>query len=100
MGQLSVLGVVWYRRIAYPELKALFDDGYLLPPAFEDWQTLAERGCASLTRRGYDTIRVYIEPDTFPKWCRVNHMRPDGLARSAFADLMAIQAQKDKFRLL
>jgi hypothetical protein len=99
VGQVPILGVVWYRRIAYPELKTLFDDGDLLPILFEDWQSLAEGGRASLIRRGYDTIRVYIELDTFPKWCRVNHCRPNGLARSAFADLVAIQAQKDRFKV-
>ena len=98
MGQGATVGVAWYSRMTYQNLRHIFDDGNLLPASFDEWQRIAERGCDRLTSEGYEPVHVYIDLDTFPKWCRKNDFRPDSIGRRAFADSVACQKQRDRFK--
>ena len=98
MGQVATVGIVWYTRMTYQKLRSIFDDGDRLPASFEEWQGIAERGCDRLTSEGYQPIHVYIDLATFPEWCRKNNFRPDSIGRRGFADTVACQQQRDRFK--
>ena len=83
--EVPAVGWVWYHEADYDRLRNMFVDGAQLQPTFLQWQDEAERASKQLARQGYLAIKVYIDPDTFPEWCRANGHDLDANARSAYA---------------
>ena len=78
------VGIVWYRAEDYDRLKAMFTDGRKLPDTFESWLESAHNVYDMLTRRGFVIVKAYLDPDTFPGWCRARGMKMNAKARSHF----------------
>lgn len=83
--RVQKIGFAWFDRENYDELKALFTDGDSLPDTFDQWQTLAERGVDQLRREGKIVIKAYLDPKTFPEWCRSRGLDINSAARRKFA---------------
>ena|ERR1035438_6832510 len=84
--QASLVGVTWYRPQDYARLKAMFPDGARLPDTFEGWLKSALNVCDKLTSEGFVLVKAYIDPDTFPEWCRSHGTEMDAKARANFAN--------------
>ena len=71
---IRAVGIPWYRQEDWPALIAIFEDG-LVFDSFEQWLARAEELECQFQRDGYIVERAYIDPDTFPQWCRQNGRR-------------------------
>ena len=64
----------------------MFIDGHKLPLSFDKWLKKAQQGFDDYTRKGHTVEKVYIDPDTFPAWCRERGHEIDARARTEFAN--------------
>jgi hypothetical protein len=84
-GQPMIQALVWYKEEHYPQLLALFDDAELLPPTYRQWLIRAEEKKAEIEAGGDQVIKVFIDPETFPEWCRQKNLPMDANSRSTLA---------------
>ena len=69
-----IQAMVWYREEQYAQLLTLFADADLLPSVYQDWLTRAEEKRAEVEAAGDQVIKVFIDPETFPRWCEERKM--------------------------
>lgn len=86
---LAGIGAAWYRREDYEQIKLVMEDAHLLPPSFDEWEQKAENGRKQLIAQGHIVIKAYIDPKTFPAWCRGRGLKVNAQARMDFAALEA-----------
>jgi hypothetical protein len=84
--QVSAAGIAWYRSQDYDRLKTMFPDGWKLPDTFEEWLEIAQILYDKLTADGHLVVKAYIDPNTFPEWCRAKGMEMDADARMDFGN--------------
>jgi hypothetical protein len=82
---VSVVGIAWYRRADYDRLMSIFPDREELPDTFEDWLSDAQRTYNELLLNGIIVEKAFLDPETFPKWCRANGMKMDTDGRLRYA---------------
>lgn len=85
------VGFPWYTAETYPAIRAVMSDGEDFPPTYGEWLSEAEREKRRLERRHGSVHCVFIEPEAFAAWCRVNEMRADAAARMMFAEKAALR---------
>jgi hypothetical protein len=90
--QPMVQAMVWYRQEHWQALRDMFADTHLLPLTYEDWLQRAESKKTEIQAAGDRVIKVYIDPETFPQWCRDKGLTMDAEARARLAIEVA-QAQ-------
>ncbi|SDP14817.1 hypothetical protein [Desulforhopalus singaporensis] len=90
--QPMIRAMVWYRQEHYLELRKIFADGDQLPVTFDQWLSRAEKKKEEVESIGDQVIKVYIDPETFPQWCREKNIPMDADSRSRLAIEVA-QAQ-------
>jgi hypothetical protein len=78
------VGVTWYRREDYARLKAMFKDGEKIPDTYDEWLKSAENVFGTLTLEGLTVVKAYLDPESFPEWCKANGFEMDGAARSQY----------------
>jgi hypothetical protein len=76
---------VWYHREEYLALKAMFTDGKTLPDTFDDWRKIVRHSIDTLRNDPVQIVKAYINPKTFPEWCRARGMRMNAKARTEYA---------------
>ena len=81
-------GMVWYRRDDWEKLRAIFADSHVLPDTYDQWLQKAEDGYRRFKGGGTIVEKVYIDPETFPDWCRNRGLDIDANARTAFSSEM------------
>lgn len=85
--QKPIIGMVWYRNQKdYGILKSLFTDGHTLPSTYEQWLSKAERGFKEFQTKGYIVEKAYLDPETFPAWCRERGLDINAQARKEFGN--------------
>lgn len=89
---IRVTGMVWYHLEDYSAILRIMADGSKLPRTFTEWRLKAEAGEKKLTREGHTIVRAYINPETFPNWCRARNLDIDAHARTLFANMVAKEA--------
>jgi len=87
-----IQAMVWYKEEDYGKLLSLFDDTHLLPVTYQDWLERAEEKKTEVENNGDQVIKVFIDPETFPEWCKKKNLPMDAEARSQLAIEVA-QAQ-------
>ncbi|MGB5230792.1 MAG: hypothetical protein WBN83_04655 [Desulfoprunum sp.] len=83
--QPMLQAMVWYREEHWETLKKLFTDADRLPKTYGDWLQRAEEMKTQVQAAGDIVIKVYIDPETFPAWCRHKGLAMDAEARSQLA---------------
>lgn len=84
-----VIGMVWYHTEDYDAILRIMSDRDQLPRRFDVWLAKAERGEQERTRQGQIVVRAYIDPETFPDWCRSRNLNVDSEARMLYANTVA-----------
>lgn len=84
---LIIVGMAWYKPENFDRLRAMFEDGQKLPRTYPEWLAQAESGRKVLESAGKRVIRVDIDPDQFPEWCRLNGHNLNARARIAYANI-------------
>jgi len=87
----TLVGMSWYRAEDYPAIQRIMEDKHTLFRTFHEWRMAAENGEKQLTRKGIKVIRAYIDPNTFPEWCRSRGYNVNAEARKAYAVFIADQ---------
>ena len=64
----------------------MFTDGDKLAATYEGWLTAAQRLYEKLTAEGRVVEKAYIDPETFPEWCRTNGKELDAKGRMAYGN--------------
>jgi hypothetical protein len=83
--QGSPVGICWYRPEDYARLMAMFTDRQRLADTYEEWLKEAKKVSGTLTLEGFNIVKVYIDPETFPAWCKKNGLEMDAKARAQYA---------------
>lgn len=83
--QPSVQAMVWYKKEHWDTLREMFADGDMLPKSYQDWEQRAEKMKADAQQAGDAVIKVYIDPETFPQWCKEKGLEMNSEARSQLA---------------
>jgi hypothetical protein len=87
--KISVVGVPWYRKGDYAQLRALFTDGGRLHETYAGWFAAARATEAHLVAQGHRIVRVEIEPEEFVMWCSAHDVAPNAEARMRYANEFA-----------
>ena len=83
--QPTIQAMVWYREEHWETLKTLFTDADRLPKTYSDWLQRAEQMKNQVQAAGDIVIKVFIDPETFPVWCKKKGLSMDAEARSQLA---------------
>jgi hypothetical protein len=81
----TVVGVAWYSRTEWSELRKIAPDADQLEVTYEEWLIVFERGLTDLRTAGLYPERVPIAIGALSAWCAARHRRPDGAARAEYA---------------
>jgi hypothetical protein len=65
-------GVAWIREQDYRWTRRRVIDGYLFPPAYQDWTATAEAEIRRFLAAGHIVEKIIIVPSHFEAWCRSN----------------------------
>lgn len=87
--EILVVGIPWYRREDWEELRSVLSDTRALPVSYGVWLRAAENVVDQTEKKGYRTIKVHIDPKVFPKWCQSRGLRADAKARRQYANILA-----------
>ncbi|HEX2525098.1 MAG TPA: hypothetical protein VHL31_02205 [Geminicoccus sp.] len=83
------IGLPWFHRDDYPDLRRMFTDGDRLPYIFDDWLQAATETYHQFQDLRLPVIQVLIQPDPFRAWCADKDLRPDYRARQQFSSEVA-----------
>jgi len=78
-------GVAWIREQDYRWARRRMTDGYLFPPAYQDWTATAEAEIRRFLAAGHIVEKIIIVPSQFEAWCRQRGLRMHSYARMLFA---------------
>ena len=65
----TVVGVAWYSRATWTELRARAPDAADLENTYEDWLDVFHRGFAKVQAAGVRPERVEVDLQAFIDWC-------------------------------
>ncbi len=82
---VEAIGMAWYKPEHYGAILGIMADRDKLPVSFHVWRMNAETGEKKYRREGKIVVRAYIDPETFPDWCRSRGLNVDAKARTRFA---------------
>ena len=80
----TVVGVAWYSRATWTELRARAPDAADLENTYEDWLDVFHRGFAQVQAAGVRPERVEVDLQAFIDWCAPTGRPLDSAARAAF----------------
>ncbi len=87
----SLQAMVWYKEEDWNTLMELFSDSHLLPKSYADWLQRAEEMAKQVEGSGDLVMKVFIDPETFPAWCKEKGKDMDSNARAELAIEVATQ---------
>lgn len=96
MNDLPAVGIAWYRREDYARARKLFKDGDQMFARFDDWLKAAENAKQVEEANGHVVFKAYIDPDTFPAWCKTRGLDIDANARMEFGAWFAAQPDQQR----
>lgn len=83
------IGMIWYELENYDAVLRIMADRPKLPRTFHEWRMKAEAEEKRFRRDGKIVVRAFIDPETFPDWCRARGLNIDAEARHRFAATVA-----------
>ena len=86
-----IQALVWYKEEEWDELMAMFPDRHLMPATFDDWLVRATELVDKVQAEGDIALKVFIDPVTFPEWCRKKGRTLDAAARTDMAIEVAMK---------
>lgn len=88
----SIQAMVWYKEKDWDTLMDLFSDSQLLPPNYANWLARAEEMVQKVENGGDVVVKVFIDPETFPAWCKEQGREMNSDARAELA-IQVVQEQ-------
>ena len=87
--RISAVGMAWYRAEPFGDVRAMMTDAEKLPATFEKFLYAAMKGEEKLRRAGHAVIRVHLDADEFPAFCRARGLDVDAHGRMEYAAFVA-----------
>jgi hypothetical protein len=81
----AVVGVAWYTKETWAEVKAFALDPERFENSFGDWEAMAQETVDSLGERGLHLVKVPVVPDVFRLWLEEHHETNHASARATYA---------------
>lgn len=78
------IGLPWFRKEDFAALRRIFVDGGNMHDTWEEWLESSEKLEAAIKAQRGTVERVYIDPATFPAWCKANGASADSKGRQTF----------------
>jgi hypothetical protein len=87
---LERIGVPWFPRQGFDELRAVMTDGHAIPDTFAEWDRMAQARFKELkkTHAGIRVQKVIMEKDSFLAFCKDRGLQPDTRGRAEYAAMM------------
>jgi hypothetical protein len=82
-----VIGIAWYERETYAEVRGIMEDSEVLPREYDHWLRSARSVMQLEQARNSEVIKAAIDPDAFVAWCRATGQRADVRARTRHVNL-------------
>ena len=79
-----VVGVAWYSRATWTELRRLLPDDDKLEQTYEEWLAMFEEAFAKVQSTGVQPERYEVKLDALLEWCSPMGAVPDSSTRAAF----------------
>lgn len=92
---IRFVGMVWYKREDYPAILRIMADAANLPATYDNWLKKTEQGRQRLIDEGRIPVKAYIDPATFPGWCRARGLNVDAKARLDYAGVIAHETARN-----
>lgn len=92
---VRIVTAVWYRREDYPLIKQIMADRDRLPVTYDLWEKQAEELESHLLGRGFDVMRVELDPQEFRSWCVLRGLRLDVDSRQTFATEKGVRSTRN-----
>ena len=81
----TVLGMAWFQRHQWDQLRAVSADVDDLESTYEEWLAFAERRLSDLRAQGANVEKVAVDVDELVQWCESQGVKVDGRSRAMFA---------------
>ena len=85
-GMSGPIAFVWLTEAAYPRFLEVIADRERFTDRFEDWRRIAQRRFDDFRARGFDPVKVPVDPDEMLAWCQAKGRAVDSNGRAAFAN--------------
>lgn len=85
-GMSGPIAFVWLTEAAYPRFLEVIADRERFTDRFEDWRRIAQRRFDDFRARGFDPVKVTVDPEEMLAWCQANGRAVDSNGRAAFAN--------------
>jgi hypothetical protein len=88
---LERIGVPWFPRVGFDELRSIMSDPHAIPDTFAEWERMAQARFKEL-RQAHAPIRVekiILEQEPFLAFCRERGLQPDSRGRAQYAAIVA-----------
>jgi len=86
-GSGRTIGIAWYRREDYREIRSVMEDAHILPSDYETWLRRAQVVVRLEEAKGSDVVKATVHPALFATWCHESAIRPDANARARHVNL-------------
>jgi len=83
--QPMIQALVWYKEEEWDELMDMFPDRHVMPATYNDWLVRAEELLKKIQAGEDIAVKVFIDPVTFPEWCKKKGRALDAAARTEMA---------------
>jgi hypothetical protein len=87
----DAIALPWYEAHEYAGMRTLMKDGANFMPSHDLWEKGARRAEQFFVSKGRATVRVYIHPNEFARWCRQHGHELDTRGRLAFGRWSAMR---------
>ena len=81
---MTVVGIGWYKKEQWDELRRVSVDRGTLEPTWEEWAAVAEQRMIDLMRLGTNVQKVPVDVGELVLWCRAQNRPVDGEARATY----------------
>jgi hypothetical protein len=89
------IGLPWYNRQDYPDIREMMADPHNLAPTYEQWLAAAENNESVGRQAGLEIVRILIDPASFASWCASKGLAPDSEARMRYVTERQAQERPD-----
>ena len=79
------VGVAWYSKEAWQQLRKVASDPELLEPTYEDWVEMATASLSEVRAAGLSPEMIEVDISRLVEWCREQKRPIESSARAAFA---------------
>jgi hypothetical protein len=87
---LERIGVPWFPRQGFDQLRSVMSDQHAIPDTFAEWDRMAQARFKELkkTHAGIRVQKIIMEKEPFLAFCQDRGLQPDSRARAEYAAMV------------